>query len=69
MDYSKLKGRVYEKCGSVRKFCKAMGWSESTGSHKLKGQRDWKADEYYKAIDILDIAPDKVVDYFFTKEV
>jgi len=67
MDYSKLKGRVYEKYGTVRRFCKEMGWSESTGSNKLKGLRDWSSDEYYRAIDLLDIKPDEVVTYFFTK--
>ena len=41
-DYSKLKGRITEKCGSQKVFAKLMGLSEASLTSKLRGYTFFK---------------------------
>ena len=54
-DFSKLKGKITEKCGTNSVFAEKMGWSMKTNGLKLSGGTNWSADEILLACEILDI--------------
>ena len=68
-DYSKLKGRITEKCGCQRVFAKLMNVSETTLTSKLKGYTFFNQRDILKAIKLLEIPQGEVADYFFTEKV
>ena len=65
-DYSKLKGRIKEKCGSQKVFAELLNVSEGTLTSKLQGYTYFTQDEIMKSTDILAIEPCEVALYFFT---
>ena len=68
-DYSKLKGRITEKCGSQKAFASLLGITEGTLTSKLLGYTYFTQQEIIRAIEILDIEPAEVTLYFFTCKV
>lgn len=68
-DYRKLRGRIIEKYGTLRKFASDMNWSERTLSLKMNCKVFWKQPEIAKAAKLLEIPSDKVMEYFFTQNV
>lgn len=66
-DYSKLKGRIVEMCGTRREFARRMGISEVSISNKLRGVNPWRQDDIYDAMRILNIPPENIFEYFFRK--
>jgi len=68
-DYSKLLGRIKEKCGGQLEFAKRMGMSERTISLKLNNKVPWKQPEMSKAAQILDFPSSDIQVYFFTLKV
>ena len=64
-DYSKLCGRIVEKCKTQGVFSEKMGKSERTISLKLNNKIPWTQMEILKASDILDIPVNEVASYFF----
>lgn len=64
-DYSKLLGRIKEKCNSNAIFAVQMGISERTLCLKLNNKVDFRQKEISKACDILKIANDEICYYFF----
>ena len=66
MDYSKLKGRIIEKYGTRTAFADAIGMTMESLSRRLNNGATFKADEYIKACDLLDIPPKEMHLYFFT---
>lgn len=68
-DYNKLRGRIIEKYGSQIKFSKAMNWSERTLSHKMSGKVAWKQPEIIKAVELLGLRKNDIMDYFFKLKV
>lgn len=68
-DYTKLNGRIIEKCGTRAAFAKKMGLSERTISLKLNNKVSWKQPEMQKATEILEISEDEIQSYFFTIKV
>ena len=68
-DYSKLNGRIIEKCGTQANFAKKMGVSERTISLKLNNKTSWKQHEIQKATQVLDFSEDEIQHYFFTIKV
>lgn len=64
-DFSKLKGRITEKCGTNSVFAEKMGWSMKTNGLKLSGGTNWSADEILLACEILEIEKEKIPAYFF----
>lgn len=68
-DYSKLKGRIVEKCGNQTKFAENIGLSERTISLKLNNINYWKQNEISKACKILDINESDIKQYFFNLKV
>jgi hypothetical protein len=69
IDYSKLKGRIVEKCGTQGNFAQNMGLSERTVSPKLSGRIPFKQPEILKALDVLDLSEEDIQAYFFVVEV
>lgn len=65
-DYSKLSGRIVEKCGTQSAFAKKMGISERTVSLKLNNKICFKQNEIENAMDILDLSFSQIPLYFFT---
>ena len=68
-DYSKLKGRIAEVCGSQAEFARRMSMSEHSVSHKLKNKSGFRQDEIETAMDVLRIDRQNITDYFFTVKV
>ena len=64
-NYSKLKGRIIEKYGSQGSFAKAIGITQTTTSFKINGKASWNQDEIVKAIEVLGLSKDDIVEYFF----
>jgi transcriptional regulator with XRE-family HTH domain len=65
-DYSKLKGRITEKCSTQKAFAELLGITEGTLTSKLQGYTYFTQDEILKAVGLLDIEPNCVDGYFFT---
>lgn len=61
----KLKGRMVEKGISQQEAAKILGIKQPTFSQKCHGSRDFKAGEVKKLVELLDIADEDVVKYFF----
>lgn len=68
-DYSKLLGRITEKCGTQLNFALAMGLSERSVSLKLNRHVSWKDTEIVKAIEVLGISAKDIPEYFFKEKV
>lgn len=68
-DYSKLNGRIIEKCGTQAKFADLMGLSNRTISLKLNNKIKFKQDEIQKAIVILQLDSTDISEYFFNLKV
>lgn len=70
-DYSKLRGRIVEKFGSIKAFAKAYGLSAVTMSNKLNGKVVISPDDIVKmsAPEFLDIQPCEYHLYFFKVKV
>ncbi|OLS02438.1 DUF739 family protein [Tissierella creatinophila] len=64
-NYSKLRGKVIEKFGTLGEFAKAMEWSERTNSLKMNGRIEWKQNEIVTASRLLDIKSEDINIYFF----
>lgn len=69
IDYSKLKGRIVEKCGTQGNFAQNMGLSERTVSLKLSGRIPFKQPEILKALEVLDLSEEDIQAYFFVLKV
>lgn len=63
--YSKLKGKIIEKFGTVSEFADAMGISKASASMKLSGKVGFSRDDIEKTMKLLDISLDEISDYFF----
>lgn len=68
-DYSKLKGKIKEKCGTQYKFAQLMGLSKATITAKMQSKSEFTQEQITRAIDILSIDKCDVPDYFFTAKV
>lgn len=68
-DYSKLKGRIIEKVGTLGKFAEAMGWTVQTQQKKLSGRIPWTQKDMSTAIRVLDLEIDDIPAYFFAVKV
>lgn len=64
-DYSKLKGRIVEICGTRAEFANRMRKSERTISLKLGGKIPWRQNEIMDAVKILGLDISDIQEYFF----
>ena len=65
-DYSKLRGRIIEKCGNQKKFANALGVSCTAVSLKMNNKAYFNQADIQRAVAVLDIEPGFVSSYFFT---
>lgn len=65
-DYSKLIARIKEKGLNNQQVANLVGISEGQFCHKLKSEYSFKQGEMVKIIEILNIPPEEINDYFFT---
>ena len=68
-DYSKLKGRIVEKCGSQHEFSKQIGKQPQAVSRKLNNQVGITKEEILEWSKVLEIDPSEYGSYFFTQKV
>ena len=68
MDYSKLIGRIIERFGTRAAFANAMGLNYEALSRRLNNKANFKAEEYVRACELLDISPEEIYQYFFTQK-
>lgn len=68
-NYTKLIGRIVEKCGTRANFARAVGLSERSISLKLNNKIAFKQTEIEKSLQVLGLGKEDVMDYFFTVEV
>ena len=69
-DFSKLRGRIVEKFGTLALFAVAMrdaglSFSDCVLSQKMNNRSEWTADEMRMACILLDIPPEEIHLYFF----
>lgn len=68
-DYSKLRGRIREKCGTNSNFAAQLGCSDNTLSAKLNHLSEFDQTEIVKSLRILELSVKDIPAYFFTKAV
>ncbi len=68
-DYGKLRGRIKEKCGTQATFAGIIGLSDVSVSNKLNNNVDWGQEEIENAVNALEIPPNEIHSYFFTRKV
>lgn len=68
-NYGKLKGRIVEKFGSQKAFAEKLGWSEGKLSKKLNNEIEFSQSEIVLFMELLDIAFNEMMVYFFTSYV
>lgn len=68
-NYSKLRGKIREKCATEKGFAHVMGMSRTTLSSRLSCKTDWTLSEIQKACVVLDIPDSQVSEYFFISRV
>lgn len=65
-NYSKLKGKIIEKCGSQAGLANVLRITQSTLSQKLNGHYSFSQDEINKISKYLGIEKAEIGAYFFT---
>lgn len=68
-DYSKLRGRIVEKFGTLENFSKEVKISNHTISKYMNNKIPWKQTNISKAVQVLEIPPEEIPSYFFTLNV
>ena len=64
-DYSKLLGKIREKCGTQDKFAELLGIGRVSLSQRLNNRLDFNAKEMKRSCAILDISESEIPEYFF----
>lgn len=68
MDYSKLRGRIVEKYGTLTEFSKHIKISRVALNGKLHDQIKISRDDILEWSKLLDIPQDELGAYFFTEK-
>lgn len=69
IDTSKLRGRIVEKFGTQKAFCKAVGSSHTFVSLYMNGKKVLNQPTIIKWAEALDIPASEIDVYFFKKKV
>lgn len=64
-DYSNLRKKIFEVCGTQYEFANRIGLSDRSVSFKMTNQRDWKQREIETAIAVLGIPRNDIPKYFY----
>lgn len=67
--YSKLRGRIIEKFGTIVAFSEIASKSRTSVSNKLAGDTEFSKDDMIEWGALLGISPDEYGVYFFENEV
>lgn len=67
-DYSKLRGRIVEKYGSISNFADHLSISRTALNNKLSNRTDISREDIISWSKLLDILPDDYSAYFFTEK-
>ena len=68
-DYSKLLGKIVEKCGTQGVFAARLGRSERTVSLKLNSKIPFNQDEMVRTAEVLEFEFCEIPVYFFSYKV
>ena len=68
MNRNLLKAKIVEKGYNLGEFAKAMKMSHSSFSYKINGKKEFRYSEILRAINILNLSSQDVVDIFFSSE-
>lgn len=68
-DYSRLLGKIKEKCGTQNEFSRLMKMSRTSLSKRLNNLIDFTSDEILTACKILEIDFNEIPVYFFALKV
>ena len=69
-NYSKLKGKIIERCGSMHSFAiNVLNITPNQFSRILNNQSSFRQEQIRKCIDFLKIQDEEIGSYFFTREV
>lgn len=64
MSHNKLRGRIVEKFGSVKKFSEKLGKKQQTVNLKVQGKVGFSRKEIIEWSNLLEILPDDCYSYF-----
>lgn len=68
-DYSRLQGRIVRMYGTRARFARLLGLTPTSFSKKLHNKTHFTSQEISRMIDLLDVADEDVVYYFFLQNV
>ena len=68
-DYSKLRGKIREVCGTQDIFANKLGIGRVSLSQRLNNQLEFSQEEIFKGCDILGIDESEIPSYFFKLKV
>jgi transcriptional regulator with XRE-family HTH domain len=68
-DYSKLKGKIKEICGTQDEFARQIGIGRVSLSQRLNNYLDFSQNEIKRACEVLELADVDIPLYFFTQGV
>ena len=68
-DYSKLRGKIVEKYGTIHNFAKIYGISKTSMSRKMQNKSRFSSDDIIRMSKLLEIDKEDIGSYFFTKKV
>ena len=68
-DYSKLRGRIVEKFGSMTNFAKSLGVTQEAISQKLCSEKGLSHGVIIRWSTLLDIPTEEIGIYFFSPKV
>lgn len=66
-DYSKLRGRIVEKYGSMSRFAEEIGISKNSMSKRMTGITQFSQSDVELWCRLLDIGNEEIPDFFYTK--
>lgn len=67
--FSKLRGKICEKYGTIIEFAKQTNKSRTSVTNKLSGDTDFSKEDMIIWGKLLDITPDEYGIYFFENKV
>lgn len=68
-DYSKLKGRIKEICGTQDEFANRVGIGRVSLSKRLNNQLEFSQAEMLASAKVLNFNENEITDYFFKEKV
>lgn len=69
MDYSKLRGRIVEKYGTLKNFFSKLSISSVQASNKINGKAGFSQKDIIEWSALLDISMSDVGSYFYAQKV